>query len=84
MAPYLPVDRLLFPTYLELEQLTSSVSAMEEVYDALNWIHANSGLQPLVGDAIVKSLVEGVQRMYAIKKELINFLDCDCGEYKRD
>ena len=59
-APYLPADSLLFTSYLEqLTKATSSVSAVEEAHNALNWIHDIAHLQSLAEDAIVKSVVEG-------------------------
>ena len=39
---------------------TSSVSAVEEAYNSLNWMHNIACLQSLAGDAIVKSVVEGI------------------------
>ena len=78
-APYLPADNLLFASYLEqLAKATRSVSAVEEAYNSANWVHDIAGLQSLAGYAIVKSVVEGVWRMYAkpvIKKEPVTVED---------
>ena len=69
----LPADRLQFTLYLErLARETSSVSAVEEVFNAVNWVHSIAGLEPPSSDGIVRSVMEGVRRMYArpvVKKE---------------
>ena len=78
-APCLPADSLLFASYLEhLAKATRSVSAVEEAYNSVNWVHDIAGLQSLVGDAIVKSVVEGVRRLFAkpvVKKEPVTVDD---------
>ena len=55
-----------------------SVSAVEEAYNSVNWVHDIAGLQSLAGDAIVKSVVEGVRRLFAkpvVKKEPVTVDD---------
>ena len=78
-APCLPADSLLFASYLEqLAKATRSVSAVEEAYNSVNWVHDIAGLQSLAGDAIVKSVVEGVRRLFAkpvVKKEPVTVED---------
>ena len=36
---------------------------MEDTYNSVNWVHDKAGLQSLAGDAIVKSVAEGVRRI---------------------
>ena len=64
-----------FFNYLEqLAKATSSISAVEEAFNAVNWVHSIAGLQSLAGNVIMKSVVEGVWRIYVkpfIKKEPI-------------
>ena len=80
-ASFLPCSRRLDICELYLEQLaksTSSVSAVEEAYNSLNWMHNIVGLQSLTGDAIVKSVVEGIRRMFVkpvVKKEPLTVVD---------
>ena len=78
-ASSLPADALTVASYLEqLAKSTSSVSAVEEAYNSLNWMHDIAGLQSLAGDAIVKSVVEGIRRMFAkpvVKKEPLTVVD---------
>lgn len=58
-APFLPADALTLASYLDqLAKSTSSVAAVEEAYNSLNWMHDIVGLQSLAGDTIVKSVVE--------------------------
>ena len=75
----LPADRLQFTLYLErLARETSSVSAVEEVFNAVNWVHSIAGLEPPSSDGVVRSVMEGVRRMYArpvVKKEPITIKD---------
>ena len=60
-APYLPAESLLFASYLQqLAKATHSMSAVEEAY---NSVHDIAGVQSVSGDAIVKSVVEGVRRI---------------------
>ena len=68
--------RLLFASYLV--KASSSVLAMEETYNSVNWVHDKAGLQSLAGDIIVKSVAEGVRRIYTktvAKKEPITVDD---------
>ena len=47
---------------------------MEEGFNAVNWVHSIAGLEPPSSDGVVRSVMEGIQRMYArpvVKKEPI-------------
>ena len=75
----LPTDRLQFTLYLErLARETSSVSVVEEVFNAVNWVHSIASLEPPASDGVVRSVMEGVRRMYAspvVKKEPVTIKD---------
>ena len=64
-----------FVLYLQhLSEETSSKAAVEEVCNALSWVHPSAGLLPITKDTFVKATLEGLQRTLAkpvIKKEPI-------------
>ena len=47
------------------------VSAMEEAYNAMDRIRDIADLQPLAGNATVKSMVEGMCAILVVEKELL-------------
>ena len=45
---------------------------VEEAHNAVNWVHNIAGLETPASDGIVRSVVEGVRKVYArpvVKKE---------------
>ena len=71
----IPVKPHLLALYLQhLAEQSKSKAAVEEVCNALSWIHSSAGLVPPLADPFVKATLEGLQRSLAkpvIKKEPI-------------